>query len=196
MTLPDRHDGQRFRVSRRRPVRRSGSRRSGARRGSARSVTRDVPVANIEFGRAHNRVHIPGPCSTSRCRKRTPTPWRLCIAQCDVLMQRNEQRRGITAVVLSKLFASPGGFPRCPRSPSNSTFIRAPCGVDSPRRGHRFARCSTKRAPRWRSTCFATSASRWTRCRSGWGIPTPRRSVTHSNAGTVCRPAGIRTRTR
>ena len=37
-----------------------------------------------------------------------------CIAQCDVLMQRNEQRRGITAVVRSKLFRESGGFPTLP----------------------------------------------------------------------------------
>ena len=49
-------------------------------------------------------------CSTSRCRRRINTRWRLCVAQCDVLMQRNEQRRGITAVVRSKLFRESGGL--------------------------------------------------------------------------------------
>ncbi len=38
----------------------------------------------------------------------------MCIAQCDVLMQRNEQRRGITAIVRSKLFRESGGFPSLP----------------------------------------------------------------------------------
>jgi AraC-like DNA-binding protein len=38
----------------------------------------------------------------------------MCIAQCDVLMQRNEQRRGITAVVRSKLFRDSGAFPALP----------------------------------------------------------------------------------
>jgi AraC-like DNA-binding protein len=38
----------------------------------------------------------------------------MCVAQCDVLMQRNEQRRGITAVVRSKLFRESGRFPTLP----------------------------------------------------------------------------------
>jgi len=38
----------------------------------------------------------------------------MCIAQCDVLMQRNERRRGITAVVRSKLFRESGRFPTLP----------------------------------------------------------------------------------
>jgi AraC-like DNA-binding protein len=38
----------------------------------------------------------------------------LCVAQCDVLMQRNEQRRGITAVVRTKLFRDSGRFPTLP----------------------------------------------------------------------------------
>jgi AraC-like DNA-binding protein len=36
------------------------------------------------------------------------------VAQCDVLMQRNEQRRGITAMVRSKLFRESGRFPALP----------------------------------------------------------------------------------
>ena len=54
-------------------------------------------------------------CSTSRCRRRTATRCELCVAQCDVLMQRNEQRRGITAVVRSKLFRESGAFPDAAR---------------------------------------------------------------------------------
>lgn len=38
----------------------------------------------------------------------------MCIAQCDVLMQRNEQRRGITALVRTKLFRDSGCFPTLP----------------------------------------------------------------------------------
>ena len=38
----------------------------------------------------------------------------ICVAQCDVLMQRSEQRRGITAVVRSKLFRESGHFPTLP----------------------------------------------------------------------------------
>ena len=37
----------------------------------------------------------------------------LCIAQCDVLMQRYEQRRGITAVVRTKLFRDSRPLPAC-----------------------------------------------------------------------------------
>ena len=36
------------------------------------------------------------------------------MAQCDVLMQRNERRRGITALVRTKLFRDSGRFPTLP----------------------------------------------------------------------------------
>src|ERR1700756_4481407 len=38
----------------------------------------------------------------------------MCMAQCDVLMQSSERRRGITALVRSKLFRDSGVFPTLP----------------------------------------------------------------------------------
>ena len=73
-----------------------------------------VPVANIEFGRAHNRVHIPREMFDEPLPQADAHTLEMCIAQCDVLMQRNEQRRGITAVVRSKLFRESGRFPTLP----------------------------------------------------------------------------------
>jgi AraC-like DNA-binding protein len=73
-----------------------------------------LPVANIEFGRAHNRVHIPRAMFDEPLPQADQHTLESCIAQCDVLMQRSEQRRGITAVVRSKLFRESGEFPTLP----------------------------------------------------------------------------------
>ena len=100
-----------------------------------------LPVENIEFGCAHNRLHAPRAILDEPLPQADSHTLSMCISQCDVLMQRNEQRRGITAVVRSKLFREPGHFPRCPRSPRNSTCTRARCAVSSPTRARRFARC-------------------------------------------------------
>jgi len=43
-----------------------------------------------------------------------PHTLELCVAQCELLMQRIEERRGITAVVRSKLFRDTAGFPALP----------------------------------------------------------------------------------
>lgn len=37
-----------------------------------------VPVHDVAFGRAHNRVHFRVPCSTSRCRRPTAIRWK-CV---------------------------------------------------------------------------------------------------------------------
>ena len=73
-----------------------------------------VPVADIEFGRAHNRLHIPPAIFDEPLPQADAHTLEVCIAQCDLLMQRNEQRRGITAVVRSKLFRESGRFPGLP----------------------------------------------------------------------------------
>ena len=73
-----------------------------------------LPDANVQFGRAHNRLHIPRALFEEPLPQADRHTLDLCIAQCDVLMQRNEQRRGITAVVRSKLFRESGGFPTLP----------------------------------------------------------------------------------
>ncbi len=70
-----------------------------------------VPVENVEFGRAHNRLHIPRAMLDEPLPQADKHTLELCVAQCDVLMQRNEQRRGITAIVRSKLFRESGRFP-------------------------------------------------------------------------------------
>ena len=100
-----------------------------------------LPVAEREFGRAHNRLHFPRAMFDEPLPQADSHTLELCVAQCDVLMQRNEQRRGITAVVRSKLFRESGRFPTLPEVAADSTCIRAPCGVNSPRRARRFARC-------------------------------------------------------
>jgi AraC-like DNA-binding protein len=73
-----------------------------------------LPMVNGEFGRAHNRLYFPRAMLDEPLPQADRHTLDTCIAQCDVLMQRNEQRRGITAVVRSKLFQESGGFPTLP----------------------------------------------------------------------------------
>lgn len=73
-----------------------------------------MPLPNVAFGRAHSRLHFPRAMLDEPLPQADPYTLDLCIAQCDALMQRYEQRRGITAVVRSKLFRDTGGFPALP----------------------------------------------------------------------------------
>jgi AraC-like DNA-binding protein len=73
-----------------------------------------VPLQNIAFDRAHTRLYFPRAMFDEPLPQADSHTLQMCIAQCDVLMQRNEQRRGITAVVRSKLFREPGCFPALP----------------------------------------------------------------------------------
>ncbi|MGV0812515.1 AraC family transcriptional regulator ligand-binding domain-containing protein [Mycolicibacterium boenickei] len=73
-----------------------------------------MPLPNVAFGRAHSRLHFPRAMLDEPLPQADPYTLDLCIAQCDVLMQRYEQRRGITAVVRSKLFRDTGHFPALP----------------------------------------------------------------------------------
>jgi AraC-like DNA-binding protein len=73
-----------------------------------------LPEVNREFGRAHNRLYFPRAMFDEPLPQADSHTLQMCIAQCDVLMQRNEQRRGITAVVRSKLFRESGRFPTLP----------------------------------------------------------------------------------
>jgi AraC-like DNA-binding protein len=73
-----------------------------------------LPEVNREFGRAHNRLNFPRAMFDEPLPQADSHTLQMCIAQCDVLMQRNEQRRGITAVVRSKLFRESGRFPTLP----------------------------------------------------------------------------------
>lgn len=70
-----------------------------------------MPVHDVAFGRAHNRVHFPRAMFDEPLPQADRHTLEMCIAQCDVLMQRNERRRGITALVRSKLFRDSGLFP-------------------------------------------------------------------------------------
>jgi AraC-like DNA-binding protein len=72
------------------------------------------PGVDSEFGRAHNRLHFPRAMFDEPLPQADSHTLQMCMAQCDVLMQRNEQRRGITAVVRSKLFRESGRFPTLP----------------------------------------------------------------------------------
>jgi AraC-like DNA-binding protein len=73
-----------------------------------------VPIRNLAFGRAHNRIHFPRAMFDEPLPQADPHTLEICIAQCEVLMQRNERRRGITAVVRSKLFRDSGVFSTLP----------------------------------------------------------------------------------
>ncbi|MGH3958967.1 AraC family transcriptional regulator ligand-binding domain-containing protein [Mycobacterium sp.] len=73
-----------------------------------------IPFENVAFGRAHNRLHFPRAMLDEPLPQADPHTLAMCMAQCDVLMQRNEQRRGITAVVRTKLFRDSGVFPTLP----------------------------------------------------------------------------------
>jgi len=70
-----------------------------------------MPVHDVAFGRAHNRIHFPRAMFDEPLPQADRHTLEMCIAQCDVLMQRNEQRRGITALVRTKLFRDSGLFP-------------------------------------------------------------------------------------
>jgi AraC-like DNA-binding protein len=74
-----------------------------------------MPMVKPEFGRAHNRLYFPRAMFDEPLPQADRHTLDTCIAQCDVLMQRNEQRRGLTAVVRSKLFRESGGFPTLPQ---------------------------------------------------------------------------------
>jgi len=73
-----------------------------------------LPLRNVAFGRAHTRLHMPRAMFDEPLPQADPHTLELCIAQCDALMQRNQQRRGITAVVRTKLFRDTGRFPTLP----------------------------------------------------------------------------------
>jgi AraC-like DNA-binding protein len=73
-----------------------------------------VPMPHVAFNRAHSRLHFPRAMFDEPLPQADRHTLELCIAQCDLLMQRTEQRRGITAVVRSKLFRESGGFPTLP----------------------------------------------------------------------------------
>lgn len=73
-----------------------------------------VPLVEVKFGRTHNRLHIPRALFDEPLPQADAHTLEMCIAQCDVLMQSIEQRRGITAVVRSKLFRDSGGCAALP----------------------------------------------------------------------------------
>ena len=76
-----------------------------------------VPVHDVRFGRAHNRLHFPRAMFDEPLPQADPHTLEMCMAQCDVLMQSSESRRGITALVRSKLFRDSGVFPTLPDVP-------------------------------------------------------------------------------
>lgn len=73
-----------------------------------------MPVHDVAFGRAHNRLHFPRAMFDEPLPQADRHTLETCMAQCDVLMQRNERRRGITALVRTKLFRDSGRFPTLP----------------------------------------------------------------------------------
>jgi AraC-like DNA-binding protein len=73
-----------------------------------------VPVHDVAFGRAHNRLHFPRAMFDEPLPQADRHTLEMCMAQCDVLMQNSERRRGITALVRTKLFRDTGVFPTLP----------------------------------------------------------------------------------
>jgi AraC-like DNA-binding protein len=73
-----------------------------------------VPVSDVAFGRAHNRLHFPRAMFDEPLPQADRHTLETCMAQCDVLMQNSERRQGITALVRSKLFGDSGVFPTLP----------------------------------------------------------------------------------
>jgi len=70
-----------------------------------------VQVKDLEFGRPHTRLHMPRAMFDEPLPQADPHTFEMCLAQCDALMQRREERRGITALVRSKLFRESGLIP-------------------------------------------------------------------------------------
>jgi AraC-like DNA-binding protein len=73
-----------------------------------------LPVHDVVFGRAHNRLHFPRAMFDEPLPQADRHTLEMCMAQCDVLMQRSERRQGITALVRTKLFRDSGSFPTLP----------------------------------------------------------------------------------
>lgn len=73
-----------------------------------------VPIHDVRFGRAHSRLHFPRAMFDEPLPQADRHTLETCMAQCEVLMQSIEQRRGITALVRSKLFRDSGVFPTLP----------------------------------------------------------------------------------
>jgi hypothetical protein len=73
-----------------------------------------VPVHDVAFGRAHNRLHFPRAMFDEPLPQADRHTLEMCMSQCDVLMQRSERRQGITALVRTKLFRDSGSFPTLP----------------------------------------------------------------------------------
>ena len=69
-----------------------------------------VQVKDIKFGRPRTWLHMPRAMFDEPLPQADPHTLESCLAQCDVLMQRREQRQGITALVRSNLFRDSGRF--------------------------------------------------------------------------------------
>lgn len=76
-----------------------------------RPLLRLVPVHEVAFGRAYNRLHFPRAMFDEPLPQADRDTLRMCMAQCDVLMQNCDRRSGITALVRSTLFRDSGVFP-------------------------------------------------------------------------------------
>lgn len=73
-----------------------------------------VPMPNVAFDRTRTRLRFPRAMLDEPLPQADPHTLSLCLDQCEALMQRIEQRRGITAVVRSQLFTDSGVFPSLP----------------------------------------------------------------------------------
>jgi AraC-like DNA-binding protein len=73
-----------------------------------------VQVKDIAFGGPRTRLHMPRAMFDEPLPQADRHTLQMCLAQCDALMQRREQRSGITSLVRSKLFRESGLFPTLP----------------------------------------------------------------------------------
>ena len=187
VTSPIVIDSQRIRACGRRALRGQGHRRGVARPGrrSGRCWTL-VPVENIAFGRAHNRLHFPRamfdeplPQADAHTLESVRGPVR-CADAAQRTTSRHHRGGALQAVSgVRPLSLAARGRRRARRAPAHT--------APPARRGGHVVSRAAERGPLhpWPSTCCATSASRSRRCQSGWATPTPRRSATRSNGGTA-----------
>ena len=100
----------------------------------------------------------------------------MCIAQCDVLMQRNEQRRGITAVMRSKLFRESGRFPTLPEMAAELDVHPRTLRRQLAEEGTSFRALLNEARSAWRSTC----------CASGLTVEQVSKRLGYTDTSTFC----------
>lgn len=70
-----------------------------------------LPIVNVAFDRPRNRVIMPLAMADKALPQADTPTMRLCIEQCETLVQRRSQRAGTAAAVRSHLLSNPAGMP-------------------------------------------------------------------------------------